>query len=85
MGADSFLGFRQWPGRRRFFVAPLIVASRPGQPLDGLKAALPEGLMLEQASHLDCESSGVEVESWKLSNQAETATPFYLLPGLHVM
>jgi nicotinate-nucleotide adenylyltransferase len=53
MGADSFAGFRRWHRAAEIpFVAPLIIASRPGQPLD-LKAALPEGLeiVLERFSN----------------------------------
>ena len=50
MGADSFFGLRQWHHAAEIpFAAALIVASRPGQPLDGLQAALPPGLTLESA------------------------------------
>ena len=50
MGADSFFGLRQWHRAAEIpFAAALIVASRPGQPLDGLQAALPQGLALEPA------------------------------------
>jgi nicotinate (nicotinamide) nucleotide adenylyltransferase len=50
MGADSFFGLHLWHRAAEIpFVAPLIVASRPaasrpGQPLDDLRAALPQGL-----------------------------------------
>src|SRR5271157_2229498 len=48
MGADSFAGFSRWHRAVEIpFVAPLIVASRPGQPLDNLDSALPAGLSLE--------------------------------------
>jgi nicotinate-nucleotide adenylyltransferase len=48
MGADSFATFRRWHRAAEIpFVAPLIVASRPGQPLDNLDSALPDGLSLE--------------------------------------
>ncbi|MGB7547747.1 MAG: nicotinate-nicotinamide nucleotide adenylyltransferase, partial [Terracidiphilus sp.] len=51
MGADSFLGLRRWHrGAEIPFVAPLIVASRPGQPLGDLAAALPAGLSLDEAA-----------------------------------
>ena len=47
MGADSFLGLRHWHrGAEIPFVAPLIVASRPGQSLEDLAAALPAGLSI---------------------------------------
>jgi nicotinate-nucleotide adenylyltransferase len=53
MGADSFLGLRRWHKAAEIpFVAPLIIASRPGQPLDDLRAALPSGLAMEPASNL---------------------------------
>ncbi|MGO9335943.1 MAG: nicotinate-nicotinamide nucleotide adenylyltransferase, partial [Terracidiphilus sp.] len=48
MGADSFLGLKRWHRSAEIpFVAPMIVASRPGQPLDDLRAALPHGLTME--------------------------------------
>ncbi|MGH9598345.1 MAG: nicotinate (nicotinamide) nucleotide adenylyltransferase [Terracidiphilus sp.] len=85
MGADSFFGLRQWHRAAEIpFVAPLIVASRPGQPLDDLKAALPAGLNLKAAAAPDENRSGVEVLSFRLTNRAGASTPFYLLPGLDV-
>lgn len=51
MGADSFVSLRRWRGGVEIpFVAPLIVASRPGQQLDDLAAFLPPGLTLEPGS-----------------------------------
>jgi len=48
MGADAFAGLRRWHRAAEIpFVAPLIVASRPGEQLDDLKAFLPDGLMIE--------------------------------------
>lgn len=90
MGADSLLGLRRWHrGAEIPFVAPLIVASRPGQPLDDLRAALPEGLTMETASsflHLDREPpcSRFDVRCYALKNAAGDSAPLYLLPGLHV-
>jgi len=57
MGADSFFGLRRWHRAAEIpYAAALIVASRPGQPLDGpgqplaeLTSALPAGLTLEPA------------------------------------
>lgn len=50
MGADSFLTLRHWHRAAEIpFTASLIVASRPGQALDNLKAALPAGLTMEPA------------------------------------
>ncbi len=43
MGTDSFAGFSRWHRAAEIpFVAPLIVASRPGQPLRNLDSALPD-------------------------------------------
>ena len=85
MGADSFFGLRRWHRAAEIpFVAPLIVASRPGQPLAGLKAALPSGLTLEPAPRGDKTESGVELRAFALVNQAGDRAPFYLLPGLYV-
>jgi nicotinate-nucleotide adenylyltransferase len=85
MGADTFFGLRRWRRAAEIpFVAPLIVASRPGQPLAGLKAALPLGLTVESTPDGDSAESGVEVRAFVLVNQAGDRAPFYLLPGLDV-
>ena len=85
MGADSFFGLRRWHRAAEIpLVAPLIVASRPGQPLDDLKAALPAGLTMEPAAAPDGNRSSVEVRSYLLRNRAGASAPFYLLPGIDV-
>jgi len=90
MGADAFFGLRRWRRSAEIpFVAPLIVASRPGWQLDGLKAALPQGLTMEPAPGSDqigpeLPGPAVEVRSFLLRNPAGDAAPFYLLPGLQV-
>jgi nicotinate-nucleotide adenylyltransferase len=85
MGADSFFGLRLWRRAAEIpFVAPLIVASRPGQPLGDLKAGLPVGLTLKSQPEMDRPGSGVEIWSYVLSNSAGDRAPFYLLPGLNV-
>jgi nicotinate-nucleotide adenylyltransferase len=89
MGADAFFGLRQWHRSTEIpFVATLIVASRPGQPLElvpsDLKAALPVGLMIEPAPVADELSSGVEVRRYLLKNPQGQKTGLYLLPGLDV-
>jgi nicotinate-nucleotide adenylyltransferase len=85
MGADSFLGLRRWHrGAEIPFAAPLIVASRPGQLLDDLTATLPVGLTIEAAPDLERPGSLVDLQTYRLRNQAGDASPFYLLPGLHV-
>lgn len=88
MGADSFAGLRRWHRAADIpFVAPLIVASRPSQSrwrLDGLKAALPEGLAIEAAVEAGVAESEIEVRRCLLRNPAGDSAPFYLLPGLEV-
>jgi nicotinate-nucleotide adenylyltransferase len=85
MGADSFFGWRHWHRAAEIpFVAPLIVASRPGQPLQDLKAALPPRLALESAPQGDTCEAGVEVRAFVLVNQAGSRAPLYVLPRLHV-
>jgi nicotinate-nucleotide adenylyltransferase len=83
MGADAFFGLRQWHRAAELpLTAPLIVASRPGQPLEELQSALPGGLRL--AFVLDQKEGGVEVRSFSVSDGAGRTAPFYLLPGLDV-
>jgi len=89
MGADSFFGLHRWHRAAELpFVASLIVASRPGQPLPDLmvdlKAALPPGLALEPAQEGSRNESGMEVRPFVLTNQAGDRAPFYVLPSLHV-
>jgi nicotinate-nucleotide adenylyltransferase len=85
MGADAFFGLRHWHRASEVpFAAPLIVASRPGQPLEGLNAALPPGLALETAPEGDRSEAGVEVRAYVLVNRAGSRAPLYVLPGLHV-
>ena len=82
MGADSFLGLRRWRrGADIPFVAPLIVASRPGEDLHDLAAVLPEGLSI--AGEPAPPSNG-DLRTYTLRNNAGSTTPIYLLPGLHV-
>jgi nicotinate-nucleotide adenylyltransferase len=81
MGADSFFGLRQWHRAAEVpFAAALIVASRPGQPLDRLQAALPPGLTLEpapkntsdqNAPHIDQINSGAHASSSNKSGPCE--------------
>jgi nicotinate-nucleotide adenylyltransferase len=85
MGADAFFGLRRWHRAAEIpFVAPLIIASRPGQPLDTLKAALPQGLTLEPAPRGETTESGVEIRAFFVANRAQERAPFYVLPGLDV-
>jgi len=89
MGADSFFGLRRWHRSAEIpFVSPLIIASRPGQPLDDLRAALPQGLTLEAAGSNSAPQStaadAVEVHAFRLRNAAGETAPFFLLPGLNI-
>lgn len=93
MGADSFRSLRHWHrGDEVPFEAALIVASRPGQPLDDLASHLPSGLTLhplpgsgEQPEPAAPGASGThELRSYVIRNSAGQAAPFHLLPGLDV-
>jgi nicotinate-nucleotide adenylyltransferase len=87
MGADSLAGLRKWHrGEEIPLSAPLIVASRPGQALDNLKAMLPDGLGLgaEDDGEGNAPGSGVEVRNYRIEDLAGRRAPFYLLPGLDV-
>jgi nicotinate-nucleotide adenylyltransferase len=84
MGADSFFGLKRWHRAAEIpFVAPLIVASRPGEPLSGLDDALPEGLTIEAGTEADLVEADVEVQVFSLVNRVGDRAPFYVLPGLH--
>jgi nicotinate-nucleotide adenylyltransferase len=84
MGADSFLSLQRWyRGAELPFVAPLIVASRPGQRLQDLAEVLPDGL----TTHVQKQSVGTQnviVEVFTLRNSVGSEAPFYLLPGLQI-
>jgi nicotinate-nucleotide adenylyltransferase len=85
MGADSFFSLRNWHRAAEIpFAAPLIVASRPGERLEDLGEALPEGLTLDSTLSADQTRSGLAIRSCLLRNPAGEAAPFYLLPGLNV-
>lgn len=95
MGADSFFGLRQWHRAAEIpYAAALVVASRPGQSLAGLQAALPQGLTLEPAPADDRNESSpieprpgeseIEVRAFTLVNPTGKRAPFYLLPRLDV-
>lgn len=85
MGADSFLTLRRWHRAAEIpFIAPLIVASRPGQRLDDLKAALPPNLTVEAAPCAEQNAPGIELRCYTVANAAGSSAPFYLLPGLDV-
>lgn len=90
MGADSFSGLRQWFRAAEIpFTAPLIVASRPGQPLDDLKALLPSGLVVEdrckfEPRRADREKAKIELRCYTIVSPAGEQAPFYVLPDLDI-
>jgi nicotinate-nucleotide adenylyltransferase len=85
IGADSFLTLRRWHRAAEVpFVAPLIVASRPGEPLDALEDSLPPELHLKSTPDSDGLISGVEIRTFELSNRAGDRASFFVLPGLDV-
>jgi nicotinate-nucleotide adenylyltransferase len=92
MGADAFLGLRGWHCAAEIpFVAPLVVASRPGKQLEGMRSALPDGLTLEalpqsaQAEfHRKAAQDRPTIEPYLLLNAKGESTPFFILPGLEV-
>jgi nicotinate-nucleotide adenylyltransferase len=85
MGADSFLGLRRWRRAAEIpFAAALIVASRPGERLDGLTAQLPSGLTLNEAAETGCIGAAEESRCYRLRDHTGNSALFYLLPGLHV-
>ncbi|KAA6463427.1 nicotinate (nicotinamide) nucleotide adenylyltransferase [Acidobacteria bacterium AB60] len=86
MGADSFLSLRQWRGAAEIpFAATLIVASRPGQPLDDLAQRLGHGFSLEPTGLPPaCLPSDMAVRSYTLRDPAGRTAPFHLLPDLDV-
>jgi nicotinate-nucleotide adenylyltransferase len=97
MGADAFLGLRGWHRAAEIpFVAPLVVASRPGQQLEGMRSALPDGLMLEplpQSAQVEFQQGAgpsrphrgrPKLEAYLLHNAMGESAPFFILPGLEV-
>ena len=85
MGADAFATFRHWHRAAEIpFVASLIVASRPGQRLDGLMAALPDGLAVDSLPLSEQPAEEIEMRRYILRNPAGEQAPLYLLPGLEI-
>ncbi len=85
VGADSFFGMSRWHRAAEIpFMATLIVARRPGQSLESLREALPQGLALEPTPDGDKIESGVEVRAFLLVSSSGDHAPFYVLPGLDV-
>jgi len=84
LGADSFFSLRHWYQATEIpFTAHLIVASRPGEPLDAVVGALPDGILLDAEPVSDSSSNGVRVVQFSLHGNDGRSAPLYLLPGLH--
>src|SRR5579859_3105390 len=85
MGADSLLSLPHWHRAADVpFLAPLIVASRPGQHLEDLAAILPAGLSIrEDAEEAQGPSDGL-LRVFALRNAAGASTKIYLLPGIEI-
>src|SRR5579863_3543298 len=86
MGADSLLSLRHWHRAAEIpFLAPLIVASRPGEGLEDLAAILPAGLTIQDDAPTASGSvAGESLRALTLRNTANDTAAFYLLPGLQI-
>lgn len=85
MGADSFLSLRRWHhGEAIPFVAPLIVAARPGQKLEDLGAALPCGLQLLEPASSAPLAGKIPMREYRVCSADGQEAPFYVLPGLQI-
>jgi len=85
MGADSLAGFRRWFRAAEIpFMASLIVASRPGERIDDLKALFPPGLEVEAAPGVAPARSSIDMRQYLLRNQSGDTSTFYFLPDVEV-
>jgi nicotinate-nucleotide adenylyltransferase len=92
MGADAFLGLREWHRAAEIpFVAPLVVASRPGQHLDRMRSALPDGLTIQPLPvkatvefQLEAGQDRPKIIPYLLRNATGQSAPFFVLAGLEV-
>lgn len=84
MGADSFLSLRRWyRGAEIPFLAPLLIASRPGQKLEHLAAALPEELSIQRDPQSPENRPGT-LEVYTVRSASGAEAPLYLLPELEI-
>jgi nicotinate-nucleotide adenylyltransferase len=83
VGADSFLNLRHWHRPAEIpFAAEMIVASRPGQSLEDLAGALPDGLSLQPVKAMEID--GIALREYSICDGSHKPASFYVLPGLHV-
>jgi nicotinate-nucleotide adenylyltransferase len=82
VGADSLAKLRLWRRAAEIpFLAPMIVAARPGENLLEMERWLPDGLTLSGGGG-NRTRNGVAVREFELRNSAGRLTPLFLLPGL---
>ncbi len=85
MGADSLLSLPHWHRAAEVpFLAPLIVASRPGERLEDLAAALPAGLTIHEAGPVAPRELEKPIRVLTLRSGSGDSTPLYLLPWLAI-
>lgn len=85
IGADSFLSLGRWyRGAEIPFVAPLIVASRPGQRLEDMAVILPVGLSVREDPPGRESAASSTILVYTVVNEAGRTAPLYLLPGLEI-
>jgi len=81
MGADSFLSLHRWHRAAEIpFLASLIVASRPGLPLEDIEGALPTGLWVSEESSAE----SAVLRSYFIGEPDGRTGSLFVLPGLHV-
>ncbi|HMG86904.1 MAG TPA: nicotinate (nicotinamide) nucleotide adenylyltransferase [Terracidiphilus sp.] len=85
MGADSLLNLPHWHrGADVPFLAPLIVASRPGEHLADLATIWPAGLSIHEDTKAAQGVAEGSLRTFTLRNAAGASTEFYLLPGIEI-
>lgn len=85
IGADSFLSLGRWyRGAEIPFVAPLIVASRPGQRLEDMAVILPEGLSIREVPQNERAAAESSLLVYSIRDEAGRTAPLYLLGGLEI-
>lgn len=82
IGADSFLALNRWHRSAEIpFLAELIVASRPGEPLEPLEAHMPSGLKL--VSNQPEKPHNDSWHQWQIADKAGRVARLNILPNLH--
>jgi nicotinate-nucleotide adenylyltransferase len=83
MGADSFRSLRLWRRAAEIpFAAEIIVASRPGEPLEDLASSLPEGLRLSTPEEIAVGGGGVR--RYVVQDKTGRSARLFFLPELRV-